>query len=156
VERAVEARSEAKERDEMAIELVPLCNVRAQLKPPIEVGPAAFGSRMIFEVASIELEGDRLRAAMEGAASADWLLVGPAGEASLDVRATVRTHDGAILYASYYGRCTFTGTFPVTIYVAPRFETSDERYRWLNYVQAVGKGVVDEKLGLDYEWYEMR
>lgn len=103
----------------MAIELVPLCNVKAQLKPPIEVGPAVFSSRMIFEVASIQLEGDRLRGAMEGVASADWLLVGQAGEASLDVRATVRTHDGAIVYASYYGRCTFTGDFPVTVYVAP-------------------------------------
>ena len=30
------------------------------------------------------------------------------------------------------------GTKP--IYMAPKFETSDERYTWLNAVQAVGKG----------------
>jgi hypothetical protein len=140
----------------MPIELVPLCTAKVQLKPPIEIGPAVFGSRMIFEVVSIETEGERFRATMEGAAAADWLLVGPGGEASLDVRATVRTHDGALVYAAYYGRFTFDGSLPVTIYVAPRFETSDARYRWLNHIQAVGKGVVDEKLLLTYEWYEMR
>lgn len=111
---------------------------------------------MIFEVASFELEGERLRGSMEGSAGADWLLVGPAGEASLDVRATMRTHDGALVYVAYYGRFTFDGTLPVTIYAAPRFETSDERYRWLNHVQALGKGVVDESLVLTYEWYEVR
>lgn len=140
----------------MAIDLVPLCTLKVQLKPPLEVGTAAFGSRMIFEVATFELEGERLRGTMDGVAAADWLLVGPAGEASLDVRATMRTHDGALVYLAYYGRCKFDGTFPATIYVAPRFETSDERYRWLNYIQAVGKGVVDENLVLTYEWYELR
>jgi len=45
---------------------------------------------------------------------------------------------------------------PSTIYVAPRFETSDERYAWLNRVQAIGKGIVNEDLLLDYEWYEVR
>jgi len=140
----------------MPIELVPLCTLKVQLKPPVEVGPAVFGSRMIFEVASFEIEGERLRATMEGSAAADWLLVGPGGEASLDVRATGRTHDDALVYIAYYGRFTFDGSLPVTIYVAPRFETSDDRYRWLNHIQAVGKGVVDENLLLTYEWYEMR
>lgn len=140
----------------MAIDLVPLCTLKVQLKPPIEIGPAVFGSRMIFEVAGFELEGERVRGTMEGAAAADWLLVGPAGEASLDVRATMRTNDGALVYVAYSGRFTFDGTLPVTIYAAPRFETSDERYRWLNHIQAVAKGVVDENLTLTYEWYEMR
>lgn len=140
----------------MAIELVPLCSLKVQLKPPIEVGPAVFGNRMIFEVAGCDVEGERIRGTMEGAAAADWLLVGPEGEASLDVRATIRTHDGALIYVAYTGRFAFDGNLPVTVYVAPRFETSDERYRWLNYVQGAGKGVVDESLALAYEWYEMR
>jgi len=45
---------------------------------------------------------------------------------------------------------------PATIYVTPRFETGDERYTWLNRIQAVGKGTVHEDLSLDYEWYEVR
>ncbi|RTL67945.1 MAG: DUF3237 family protein [Pseudonocardiaceae bacterium] len=46
--------------------------------------------------------------------------------------------------------------FPLTIYVAPRFETGDERHGWLNHVQAIGKGTLDETLQLEYEWYEVR
>jgi hypothetical protein len=45
---------------------------------------------------------------------------------------------------------------PETMYVTPRFETGDERYMWLNRIQAVGKGIVGEDLSLDYEWYELR
>lgn len=45
---------------------------------------------------------------------------------------------------------------PVTIDVAPRFETADERDAWLNRIQAVGKGTVHEDLSLDDEWYELR
>jgi Protein of unknown function (DUF3237) len=44
---------------------------------------------------------------------------------------------------------------PLTLYVAPRFETGDERYMWLNRIQAIGKGIVNEDLSLDYEWYEV-
>jgi hypothetical protein len=47
-------------------------------------------------------------------------------------------------------------TLPATVYVAPRFETCDERYLWLNRIQAVGKGIVHEDLSLDYEWFEVR
>ena len=46
--------------------------------------------------------------------------------------------------------------FPMTIYVAPRFATGDERYAWLNRIQAVGKGILNQDLSLDYEWYEVR
>jgi hypothetical protein len=39
----------------------------------------------------------------------------------------------------------------------PRFETSDERYLWLNRIQAIGKGTLyEDGLSLDYEWYEAR
>jgi hypothetical protein len=41
----------------MAIELVPLCTVRIQLKPPIEVGAGPAGTRMIFELASVQVKG---------------------------------------------------------------------------------------------------
>ena len=46
--------------------------------------------------------------------------------------------------------------FPMTVYVAPRFETGDERYAWLNRIQAVGMGTLNEDLSVDYEWYEVR
>lgn len=95
---------------------------------------------------------DRLRAASWTPPS------GPEGTGTLDIRATFRTHDGAIIFGHYHGRVDFSdGTdLPKTVYVAPRFETGDERYFWLNRIQAVGKGVVHEDLSLDYAWYELR
>jgi hypothetical protein len=144
----------------MAIELVPLCTAHTQLKPPIEVGPGCAGTRVIVEAASFQVKGDRLRAEMAGAAGGDWVLVGPEGTGTLDVRATLRTDDGAIIFTQFNGKIDSDLSqglqLPVTVYVAPRFETGDERYAWLNRIQAVGKGTVHEDLSLDYEWYEVR
>ena len=144
----------------MAIELVPLCTIRVQLKPPIVVGAGCAGTRVIFELASVQLKGDRLRAEMMGAAAADWQLIGPEGTATLDVRAALRTDDDAIIFMQFYGKSPQDALQglqpPATIYVTPRFEAGDERYAWLNRIQAVGKGTVDEDLSLDYEWYEVR
>ena len=40
---------------------------------------------------------------------------------------------------------------------APVFETGDPRYRWLNLVQAVGKGIMSADLSrIDYEVYELQ
>ena len=144
----------------MAIELVPLCTLRVQLKPPIAVGTGCAGTRVIFEVASVQAKGDRLRAELTGAAAADWQLIGPEGTATLDVRATLGTDDGAIIFMQFNGKSPQDASrglqAPATIYVTPRFETGDERYAWLNRTQAVGKGTVDDDLSLDYEWYEVR
>jgi hypothetical protein len=41
------------------------------------------------------------------------------------------------------------------VYTAPRFETGDERYAWLNRVQAVAKGELDGTT-LTYEVFEVR
>jgi hypothetical protein len=58
----------------------------------------------------------------------------------------------------YRGRFDFThgpGTAPV--YVAPLFETGDQRYAWLNLVQAAGVGTMNETATeLHYEWFELR
>jgi hypothetical protein len=142
----------------MTLELVPLCSLRIQLRPPTEVGTGPAGTRVIFEAESGSFKGDRLSGEMTGSMSGDWLIVGPEGTATLDIRATFRTDDGAVIFAQYYGRADVSNGLhpPVTIYVSPRFETGDERYSWLNRIQAIGKGVVHEDLSLDYEWYEAR
>jgi hypothetical protein len=142
----------------MAIELVPLCTLHVQLKPPIEVGAGPAGRRLIVEVASAHVEGERLRGEMVGSAAADWLCIGPEGTGSLDIRAAFRTDDDAIIFTQYYGRLDGSQgrELPWTIYVAPRFETGDERYAWLNRIQAIGKGIINEDFSLDYEWYEVR
>lgn len=139
----------------MTIELIPLCNLDVTLAEPIMVGDGPAGVRVIYEVLEATVEGDRLQGTMLGHANADWVTVsGPVG--TLDVRCTLKTHDGAIVLAQYQGRTDLRGgTENSMIYVAPRFETADPRYLWLNAVQAVGKGVLDGSR-LRYEWYEVR
>jgi len=141
----------------MAIELVSLCTMRIQGKPPIEIGTGPAGTRLVFEVTNVEVQGDRLRGQMEGIAG-DWILIGPEGTGTIDVRATLRTDDGASIFVQYNGRLDASRglQLPMTVYVAPRFETGDERYAWLNRVQAVGKGTINEDLSVDYEWCEVR
>jgi hypothetical protein len=142
----------------MAMELVPLCTVRIQLKPPTDVGAGPAGNRIIAELATAEFKGDRLAGELLGAAAADWLVLGADGTGLVDARLTMRTYDGATVFVQYDGRMDFTKglQFPITAYVAPRFETSDERYSWLNRIQALGKGSLNEDFSLDYEWYEAR
>ena len=139
----------------MAIDLLPLCTIEIELAEAVVVGEGPRGVRLIFDVVSAVVEGDRLRGHLHGAANADWFtLVGTVG--TLDVRASFETDDGAVIFSEYCGR-TDVGRGPgsAPIYVAPRFETGDPRYAWLNVVQAVGKGTLDGS-HLTYEWYEVR
>jgi hypothetical protein len=136
----------------VSIELIPLCTVDATLADPITVGEGAAGLRLIYEVVEGTVEGERLSGKFVGHASADWVsLIGTV--ASLDVRATFETHDGAIVFAHYRGRTNIAEGG--TIYVAPQFETGDPRYAWLNAIQAAGKGILDGN-SLRYEWFELR
>jgi len=139
----------------MTLELIPLCTVAVTLRDPIAVGAGPAGMRLIYEVAEATVKGDRINGRMIGQAAADWLTI-TGTTVSLDVRLTFETDDGAIILAQYTGRSDLTqGAGGAPIYVAPRFETGDERYAWLNSIQAAGKGALDG-LQLTYEWYELR
>jgi hypothetical protein len=139
----------------MTLELIPLCTVAVTLRDPIAVGAGPAGMRLIYEVAEATVKGDRINGRMIGQAAADWLTI-TGTTVSLDVRLTFETDDDAIILAQYTGRSDLTqGAGGAPIYVAPRFETGDERYAWLNSIQAAGKGALDG-LQLTYEWYELR
>ena len=99
------------------------------------------------------MEGERLDATMHGNAAADWLKVSPDGYGTLDVKVTVKTGDGAIVHATYSGRLLFD---TMTVYATPQFHTGDDRYGWLNRIQAVAKGNFTEPNRLVYEMYELR
>jgi hypothetical protein len=104
-------------------------------------------------------EGSRLRAQLKpGVAAADWLVVGSDGTGFIDIRLTLETDDGALIYVSYTGRRNIADVergIDAPVYVTPLFETSDPRYTWLNTIQAVGKGTVDGDVRV-YEMYEVR
>jgi hypothetical protein len=141
------------------INLKPLCRLDAELAEAIVLPHTPSGTRRILEVLSLRLGGERLVARLKGRAAADWLIVSPAGDiGTLDVRCTLETDDGAIIFMQYGGRVRIASP-PQNVhhlYVAPRFDTGDARYAWLNGIQAVGKAV--QPAGskyLSYVFYEI-
>jgi hypothetical protein len=137
------------------IELIPLCTADVGILEPIMMLGGPSGTRAIVEITSAEYSGERLRAKLRGVAAADWAVVSPAGIGLMDARLTIETDDGALIYVSYGDRVDLsTGFEGATVHAAPRFETGDERYEWINKIQAVAKGVVSGGV-LRYELYEI-
>lgn len=129
---------------------------------PIGKGP--LGTRHVAVVEGGEFEGPRLRGTLL-ASGGDWLLRDERGVTRLDVRITLVTDDGAYIYAQYYGVSRppesadqQPGERRPTEYgdryfmTAPRFETGDERYAWINDLVCVGEGRSTED-GVAYRVY---
>ena len=125
---------------EPGLELLGL--VHATLAPAHMLLDAPFGGRLIVDVTGARLEGPRIKASLIGAASADWVTVSPDGTmGALDVRATLVTDDGALIFSEYRGRVRFGPDGLHQVFTSPRYETGDPRYAWLNGLQCIGKGV---------------
>ena len=133
----------------MSLELVPLCTLTVTLAETINVS----SSLVIGEVTAARAEGERFNANLKGNAAADWLRVSPDGYGTIDVKITLETDDGAIVHATYSGRLQFD---TMTVYTAPLFNTGDERYAWMNPIQAVSKGTFQPDGTLVYEMFELR
>lgn len=85
----------------------------------------------------------------------DWLRIMPSGAARLDVRATMKTDDGELIYITYNGIIQHTETSiaklnngeaftnkDVAYFVtAPTMQTSSKKYDYLNRVQLINKFV---------------
>jgi hypothetical protein len=138
----------------MSITLTHLATATLELGTPVPVVNGPRGTRMIVDILSARWEGERLKAGQKGHAAADWALIGADGTLAIDVRTTLETDDGAIIFVSYEGRAQMTPTGASPLIITPRFETGDDRYKWLNKVQAIGRGSRDEQGRLSYEIYE--
>ena len=68
---------------------------------------------------------------------ADWITQA-SGHSSLDVRITLETDDGQLIYMSYTGIIR-PGQDGVYWRVRPIFQTASEEYDWLNHIVCVGK-----------------
>lgn len=118
-----------------APELVHLFTVTAQTAV---VG--VLGSRVVIDASGGTFSGDRLSGTVVGPGG-DWVTIRPDGSMKLDVRLLLQTDDGVAILMTYTGIGINSG---VRIRTAPLFETGDERYAWLNLVQAVGVGAVGD------------
>ncbi len=147
--------------------LEPLLEYHAILKAPAVVGAGPFGIRQIFDVTGGAFRGARLHGRILPSGG-DWLLLGTDGIGRLDVRATLETDDGALIYLAYYGVLHLneqvlqkvaaggaTEYGETYFFTQPRFETGDARYAWLNGVVAVAEGKLAAQR-VDYRVYQLR
>lgn len=137
------------------LELVPLCAGTVEVGLSINIGTGPAGARSIGVIEAASFTGDRLKATLIASTAADWMVsTGTIG--IIDVRMGLRTDDDALIYMQYGGRLNLVDSAGLFAHVAAVFETGDERYAWLNAVQAVGKGKATLKDGtalIDYEFY---
>jgi hypothetical protein len=137
---------------DLPFDLIPLATVRVTRGEVHRLGSTAFHRRVIGGISRGRWEGDRLRADIVQPGG-DWALPSVDGTLMLlDVRQTLVTDDGATIYVTYQGRADRgRGTYTV----APTFETDDDRYAWLNAVQAIGQGRTEGD-DLVYDMFEVR
>jgi len=124
------------------------------------------GARMTFITTGGVIEGPKLRGELLPGGG-DWLLVGSDGTGRVDVRATIRTHDGALIHYESRGiikipadgmqRLAAGEVLPFAetyIRTTPKFETADERYAWLSEVVALGYNILSPN-HIDYRIYRV-
>jgi hypothetical protein len=122
------------------------------LNAPLDAPQVIDESLLIFNVQpGGSVEGPKIKGKIV-APAADWLHVKPNGVRHLDVRLTIRTDDNQLIFMTYSGTVQISkeqedtlpkgGTLKADDFyfiTAPTFETSAEKYAWLNAIQSVGK-----------------
>jgi hypothetical protein len=138
----------------------------ASLTPPEIIGPLPEGIRINFYVTGGEMFGEKLRGSLR-AVGGDWLTLRSDGVATLDVRVTIETHDGALIYVHYNGvgdlgpagyADFLAGKLPKTmgLRTTPRMHTAHAAYTWVNRVQFFSIGEVDfENSSVRYDVYAL-
>lgn len=142
-----------------------LFEITAHLGEFQEIGQTPRGLRRIVYVTGGQFEGPRLKGEVLPGGG-DWLLARADGVGVLDVRATLRTDDGALIYITYNGyidappdvweKFVSEDVDPERYYFRtnPTFEVADERYAWLQKRLAIGVGRVHKGVtGVTYRVY---
>ena len=138
----------------MSLELTPLGTLSIRIRQQYRIEGVPTGTRLIGEAADCRWDGERVRASQAGASTSDWLTIHANGSVAVDARLLLKTDDGALITVRYTGRAERAPASGAAVIMAPTFETGDERYAWLNTVQAVGKGLRTGDL-LVYELYQV-
>jgi hypothetical protein len=137
----------------------------------VDLAPAqpittSVGARMTFVTTGGVIDGPRLQGEVLPGGG-DWLLVGGDGAGRVDVRATLKTHDGVLIHYEARGiikvpadglqRLAAGEVLPFDqtyVRTTPTFETADERYAWLSELVAVGYNVLSPN-HIDYRIYRV-
>jgi hypothetical protein len=137
----------------------------------IELQPAQFistplGTRLTFITNGGVIDGPRLQGQLLPGGG-DWLMVGSDQVGHIDVRATLRSQDGALIHYETRGvikvpadgldRLAAGEVLPFEqtyVRTTPKFETADDRYAWLNEIVTVGYNVLSPN-HIDYRVYRL-
>ena len=130
------------------------------------IGKTPLGNRLIAPVLGGRFEGPRLTGdVLPG--GADWALYRGEDRMLVDVRLTLKTDDGALIYLTYQGALRTTAEdmtrFKKGEILSPeafnlrtvtRFETAAAQYDWLNDMIGIGVGT-QEPTGVVYQIFEV-
>jgi Protein of unknown function (DUF3237) len=135
------------------LELTHLFSYSATLQAPEVIGQVPEGIRVNFYVTGGIVHGPRLSGEVLPVGG-DWLTLRRDGIAMLDVRATFRTVDGALVYVNYTGigdlgvdgyEKFLRGQLPqkLGLKTVPVLRTAAAEHEWLHRLLCVGTGEVD-------------
>src|SRR5947207_787925 len=130
----------------------PLMELHVTVAGPQRIGAVPHGTRVTAPIASGRFEGPRLRGKVLPGGG-DWTLLRSDGVLELDLRITLETDDGALIYMTSFGLrhgpaevlaalARGESVDPSTYYfrTTPRFEASAPRYAFLNRLIAIASG----------------
>ena len=139
--------------------------LEATLGEPLDLGDTARGRRRIVPLTGGTFAGPDLNGSLLPGASADWQIVLPDGTVLGDIRYTLQTDDGAILYVqslgvrhgsaevlARLGRGEEVDANEYTFRTSTRIEAASARLDWLNkgiFISVAGRGTG----GVIYETY---
>jgi len=143
-----------------------LYEVYADLDKPIDLGITPRGNRQIYYIKGGSFKGPDIKGVVLPGGG-DWFLIRSDGTAEMDVKATVRTDDGHLIYVCYDGYLHASPEVwqkmmkeepvdPSEYYFRckPYYETSSQKYSWLNRIVAVGIGRLTET-GVAFKVYKI-
>ena len=146
-----------------------LASLKIPLKPPELIGTTPEGILVNWYWYPSEgtVSGPKLNAKVR-CLGGDWMTIRRDGVGVMDVRATLETHDGALLYVDYNGYFDLgengyadflAGRWPASAptRTTPRFHAAHAHYLWLNRVVCLGIGEVDmHGMVYAYDLYAVR
>lgn len=130
----------------------PLMTLEVVLGGSQKLGAVPHGTRVTVPITGGQFEGTRLRGRVLPGGG-DWTLLRGDGVLELDLRLTLETDDGALIYLASFGLrhgppdvlaalARGETVDPSTYYfrTTPRFETGHAKYAFLNRMLAVAQG----------------
>ena len=139
--------------------------LEARLGEPLDLGDTPRGRRRIVPAIGGTFAGPELNGKLLPGASADWQIVLPDGTALADIRHTLQTDEGALLYVqsrgvrhgsaevlARLGRGEDVDPSEYTFRTSARIETASRELDWLNRGVFVGVGA-RQPGGVIYETY---